>query len=931
MPERIAGAIEPSDPRTPSADRLLARNGERRELRHQRWPMGHAEDERAERGLEPRSGSRNSVSTQRMKGRPAAEGPSPRPPARGNSIPRTTLISPPDAASEHEADVVADRIAGRRRVLHWQQRGPNVLPGSGPGAGSPLDTRVSDRYSHALGVDLSGVRIHADYAASAAADRLGAPAYTIGSHIVFGRGRFDPSSCRGSWLLAHELVHVRSAAERGTAFELARGPEDVPALDQKLYDGVKVAGGEGYKRAAEALNAFADFDIKARISPNPGAGRPRLTRIQVASIHLAAIDHPGLGPNSNVAIFTRPAYLDQNFENEKKKGNWQAAARYMNGFSDPDMDVRLKRLSLDELKALQLGALQDPQVGPGSALAKNVVAAIKTARLAVATSLMASGDLDPPETKSGTSQPGSWTALSIGGGNPNVGVPVGDRETLGGETDWSKDPSYVDQGITGASYDILTGLFQIRYAGGSFLNLDLDQVKAGAAAGSAGLLVYFRNKKNGRIYPTSFAKSTIPTITACALEILRLEPEARARTLGTLIDLAVAAHGVARATLSVNQAAAGQPSGSKPSKKSGSGGGDARQGSSGKVSSSPKQATEPSPAPSPAGGSTGGGSTGGGKGGVSAAPSGKGTSGASTAKGTSGGLQEVGTGGAKPSVAPPENLPPEAFRPSPGSPGAAFGAGFKYLVGQGKATVAGTQLGEGMLIAAESGATVLGATTKVAEGPVVVGAAGLINAIVVAGGKFVAKGGGGGRPVAYALVLADTVYLILSSAPEPKEPAKAPGKETGPVAVPGKDATTVKAPAADKSPVPATEPTKQVAVEEPGPLVDEPAQCAKMNGSKVKHDHHVFPQKFRRLFKDLDIEIDDWTITMRWDEHVGSKGVHVSFGWNDLWDEFFDDMPEVARMTKEQALGWQKRAKNFAFRLMVEAGIDTRTLHKWGK
>src|SRR5439155_2757620 len=111
---------------------------------------------------------------------------------------------------------------------------------------------------------------------------------------------------------------------------------------------------------------------------------------------------------------------------------------------------------------------------------------------------------------------------------------------------------------------------------------DLDLVKAGAGSGSPALVItneaaYFRNKrvKNSRIYPTRFSKKTIPTISACAEEILRKEPEARARALDAWIDLAVSAHGVGNATLRANQAFAGQPRTSKPSKKSGTGEGDA--------------------------------------------------------------------------------------------------------------------------------------------------------------------------------------------------------------------------------------------------------------------------------------------------------------------------------------------------------------------
>lgn len=45
-------------------------------------------------------------------------------------------------------------------------------------------------------------------AAASAAERLGAAAFTVGEHVAFGAGRFDPGSRAGRRLLAHELAHV---------------------------------------------------------------------------------------------------------------------------------------------------------------------------------------------------------------------------------------------------------------------------------------------------------------------------------------------------------------------------------------------------------------------------------------------------------------------------------------------------------------------------------------------------------------------------------------------------------------------------------------------------------------------------------------------------------------------------------------------------
>lgn len=52
------------------------------------------------------------------------------------------------------------------------------------------------------------VRIHTGSAANEAAAALGADAFALGNHIVFGRDRFRPETAVGRHLLAHELAHV---------------------------------------------------------------------------------------------------------------------------------------------------------------------------------------------------------------------------------------------------------------------------------------------------------------------------------------------------------------------------------------------------------------------------------------------------------------------------------------------------------------------------------------------------------------------------------------------------------------------------------------------------------------------------------------------------------------------------------------------------
>lgn len=67
-----------------------------------------------------------------------------------------------------------------------------------------------------FGHDFSRVRLHQGPRAAESAHALRAAAYTVGSDIVFGRGRFDPHSNTGKRLLAHELTHVLQQSTPGT-------------------------------------------------------------------------------------------------------------------------------------------------------------------------------------------------------------------------------------------------------------------------------------------------------------------------------------------------------------------------------------------------------------------------------------------------------------------------------------------------------------------------------------------------------------------------------------------------------------------------------------------------------------------------------------------------------------------------------------------
>ena len=92
--------------------------------------------------------------------------------------------------------------------------------------GQPLDRSAQNVFEHRFGHNFDSVRVHTGDRAAEAAGTLHASAFTIGSDIVFGRGRYSPDTPRGRLLLLHELRHVQQQRHAAKAVELRMDTPD---------------------------------------------------------------------------------------------------------------------------------------------------------------------------------------------------------------------------------------------------------------------------------------------------------------------------------------------------------------------------------------------------------------------------------------------------------------------------------------------------------------------------------------------------------------------------------------------------------------------------------------------------------------------------------------------------------------------------------
>jgi hypothetical protein len=74
--------------------------------------------------------------------------------------------------------------------------------------GAPLPPAVRSFMEPRFGASFANVRIHTGDAAAQQSAGLSANAFTVGEHVFFGRGKFQPQSAGGRELIAHELAHT---------------------------------------------------------------------------------------------------------------------------------------------------------------------------------------------------------------------------------------------------------------------------------------------------------------------------------------------------------------------------------------------------------------------------------------------------------------------------------------------------------------------------------------------------------------------------------------------------------------------------------------------------------------------------------------------------------------------------------------------------
>jgi hypothetical protein len=171
-----------------------------------------------------------------------------------------------------------------------------VISSSGHTLNGVVQRKMEDR----MGGSFDDVQVHTGATAANACEDINARAFTVGNHIAFNRGEYDPSSPAGQHVLAHELAHVRQ--QTGGAVSL---------LPQKGLD-LKIDPDPQLESEAEAT--------AQRVMKGTQLG---IQRLEQTDIHLQRL--PGVGDSKVPPEYRSLLNSNQEVEERTKRLRGQAA------------------------------------------------------------------------------------------------------------------------------------------------------------------------------------------------------------------------------------------------------------------------------------------------------------------------------------------------------------------------------------------------------------------------------------------------------------------------------------------------------------------------------------------------------------------------------------------------------------------------------
>jgi hypothetical protein len=164
--------------------------------------------------------------------------------------------------------------------------------------GDPIDPPTRRDMEARFGHDFGDVRIHTDGRAGESARSVGALAYTVGSHVVFGANQYAPATPAGRHLLAHELAHTIQQQSR-----LALQRQEQPAVSAPADP----AEAEADRVAEQVAGGFLVDDEAAPPGPSQMRKSEFLSELQSSACASADAELARVGRSTEGCPFVEQA------------------------------------------------------------------------------------------------------------------------------------------------------------------------------------------------------------------------------------------------------------------------------------------------------------------------------------------------------------------------------------------------------------------------------------------------------------------------------------------------------------------------------------------------------------------------------------------------------------------------------------------------
>ena len=154
--------------------------------------------------------------------------------------------SGPCPECEEELQPQVSSVVQREPVGGRVEDVPPIVNSVISSSGQKLEPPTRAFFERRFVYDFSATRVYTDARAAESARAVEARAYTVGPHVVFGRGEYSLETPAGMRLLAHELTHV--VQQEGAQMEASGVMQRSPSVcAEKFPQEDKIYGGEATK------------------------------------------------------------------------------------------------------------------------------------------------------------------------------------------------------------------------------------------------------------------------------------------------------------------------------------------------------------------------------------------------------------------------------------------------------------------------------------------------------------------------------------------------------------------------------------------------------------------------------------------------------------------------------------------------------------